>query len=222
MSSLSSLSLDELLEAFSCLRGYYKGTSLVAPVKPGTEKKFQAHIAQLGQKQIVNFLKEGLSLKATGELLKRQLDVLEEGLFREHHRFPPGVSDTYQQNLWIEAAAEGLKNYDGSKMSGEEATSIWFINIASLLKLNVIKDDDDNGWSLVKAYKPNPICVLCKKHCECKYGNNPDPVATEGVCCDRCNLTRVIPARIAQMRQDKDDYPMPPLCGVSCGQTCHH
>ena len=27
------------------------------------------------------------------------------------------------------------------------------------------------------------------------YGNNPDPLATEGLCCDTCNFTKVIPAR---------------------------
>jgi hypothetical protein len=215
-------SLDQFLTALSGLRGYYKGTSLMAPIEPGTEKKFLAQITHLGQKQILDFLKEGFSLKETGDLLKAQLDVLEEGLCRESHRFPPGMSDTWKQNQWAEAAAAGLRHDGGAKMSGKDATAMWFFNIASLLKLKRIKDDAMNGWTLTEAYVPNPICVLCKKNCENKYGNNPDPVATEGLCCDRCNLNKVIPARIAQMRQDKDDYPMPPLCVASCGEKCHH
>jgi hypothetical protein len=174
----------------------------------------------------VNFLKAGFKLKEIGELLKAQLDLLEEGLRRESHRFPPGLSDTDQQSLWVEAAVGGSFTTElGTVITGKEATASWFINIASLLKLKVIKDDEMNGWDLVeaKAYEPKPTCVLCKKRCECKYGNNPAPVATEGVCCDRCNSTKVIPARIAQMRQAKeDDYPMPPLCVASCGQMCHH
>lgn len=41
------------------------------------------------------------------------------------------------------------------------------------------------------------ICVLCKKQIE-GYGNNPAPLATTGNCCDDCNATKVIPARLAE------------------------
>lgn len=34
------------------------------------------------------------------------------------------------------------------------------------------------------------------------YGNNPAPIKTKGVCCDRCNQIFVIPARI-KMLKDK-------------------
>ena len=37
-------------------------------------------------------------------------------------------------------------------------------------------------------------CVLCDDT-SAGYGNNPDPLATEGLCCDTCNFTKVIPAR---------------------------
>lgn len=30
-------------------------------------------------------------------------------------------------------------------------------------------------------------CVLCGKDLENEYGNNPWPLAEEGVCCDECN-----------------------------------
>ena len=39
-------------------------------------------------------------------------------------------------------------------------------------------------------------CVLCDDT-SAGYGNNPDPLATEGLCCDTCNFTKVIPARFA-------------------------
>jgi len=38
-------------------------------------------------------------------------------------------------------------------------------------------------------------CVLCKEHFT-GIGNNPVPLKTSGVCCDSCNTTKVIPARI--------------------------
>ena len=32
------------------------------------------------------------------------------------------------------------------------------------------------------------------------YGNNAEPVIANGVCCDECNLKKVIPARIKQLK----------------------
>jgi hypothetical protein len=46
-------------------------------------------------------------------------------------------------------------------------------------------------------------CVLCG--CELEgYGNNPYPLATEGRCCDSCDM-QVIAARIKQVREAKID-----------------
>lgn len=45
-------------------------------------------------------------------------------------------------------------------------------------------------------------CVLCGGPVE-GYGNNPAPLAEDGSACNGCNATKVIPARIAAMRQDQ-------------------
>lgn len=37
-------------------------------------------------------------------------------------------------------------------------------------------------------------CCLCGEEFE-GYGNNPEPLVSEGSCCDRCNAEKVIPAR---------------------------
>ena len=37
-------------------------------------------------------------------------------------------------------------------------------------------------------------CVICGQHYE-GFGNNAEPVA-KGRCCDECNITQVIPARL--------------------------
>lgn len=42
---------------------------------------------------------------------------------------------------------------------------------------------------------PYNRCVLCNDLIY-GYGNNPAPVAKEGVCCDGCNATKVLPARL--------------------------
>ena len=40
-------------------------------------------------------------------------------------------------------------------------------------------------------------CCLCGK--KILFGNNPYPVRDHGECCDECNMSKVIPARIAAM-----------------------
>lgn len=38
-------------------------------------------------------------------------------------------------------------------------------------------------------------CILCNKIFN-GYGNNPEPLSNKGMCCDICNDTKVIPARL--------------------------
>ena len=44
------------------------------------------------------------------------------------------------------------------------------------------------------------ICVLCGEPFE-GYGNNPEPCKpySAGKCCDSCNMTKVIPARLSMI-----------------------
>ena len=45
----------------------------------------------------------------------------------------------------------------------------------------------------------NNLCCFCKKDVG-KYGNNPEPlVKYPAKCCDACNMTKVIIARIQQL-----------------------
>lgn len=41
-------------------------------------------------------------------------------------------------------------------------------------------------------------CCICGKRFK-GYGHNPEPVKTEGRCCDECNKTIVIEARINEI-----------------------
>lgn len=42
-------------------------------------------------------------------------------------------------------------------------------------------------------------CCICGKEFT-GYGNNPDPVKSEGQCCDECNASVVIPARLKLLK----------------------
>lgn len=57
-----------------------------------------------------------------------------------------------------------------------------------------------------------PACVLCGNPCEpwheeepTGYGHNPEPLAEDGRCCDNCNATKVIPARLGMMVSGSDE-----------------
>ena len=41
-------------------------------------------------------------------------------------------------------------------------------------------------------------CSICKDTINDKYGHNAEPI-NDGRCCDMCNQTKVIPARIKEM-----------------------
>ena len=51
------------------------------------------------------------------------------------------------------------------------------------------------------------ICIICKNKFE-GYGNNPEPYANTGQCCDKCNMQYVIPARIAELerKSERNEY----------------
>ena len=48
-------------------------------------------------------------------------------------------------------------------------------------------------------------CVICGEEIEGKYGNNPDPIRSEGRCCDTCNFKYVVPYRILIAGMKDDD-----------------
>lgn len=56
----------------------------------------------------------------------------------------------------------------------------------------------DKSGNVTHEWQKPYTCALCGGSFY-GYGNNPDPVAKKGQCCDTCNSTKVIPARLAQM-----------------------
>ena len=52
------------------------------------------------------------------------------------------------------------------------------------------------------------ICSICKKE-YFGWGNNAQPV-NDGRCCDDCNTTAVIPARLALFFADKEEQQQQP------------
>lgn len=53
--------------------------------------------------------------------------------------------------------------------------------------------------------KVKRCCICGKPFRPGEWGNNPEPVKpySEGTCCDKCNLDKVIPARLKQLKESE-------------------
>lgn len=63
---------------------------------------------------------------------------------------------------------------------------------------DMVKDYPDTHEFIKESVSENPICCFCGNVCENEWGNNPDPVNVnpQARCCDACNMSIVIPARL--------------------------
>lgn len=46
------------------------------------------------------------------------------------------------------------------------------------------------------------VCSICQREVTDEWGNNPAPIC-EGRCCDECDLSIVLPARIRRLNREK-------------------
>ena len=134
------MSASFMSEFFSGLRAYYKGTSLQALIQPEQHAEFMTAIKNAANKWIRVGLEQGQSLSQIGAFHKAQMDAMEDGLCRTQAAFPPGFHAADEQTAWCDAAFADLD------IKGAAGAVIWFTNIALLLKLKVIENDDSNGW----------------------------------------------------------------------------
>ena len=125
-------------------RAFYNGTSLCAPIEPASAPKFMAKIVQSGAEQIVGFLRTGHTIEQIKSILKGQLDLIEAGLCRTQK--PEDIWTCGSQEEWVEQA---IKDTEFESGGADVAVILWFMNIASLLKMKVIENDDKNGWLMV-------------------------------------------------------------------------
>lgn len=52
-------------------------------------------------------------------------------------------------------------------------------------------------------YKETGICCICGKEYT-HWGNNPYPIKEDGRCCDDCNFSVVLAARLDLMNKEQD------------------
>ena len=63
----------------------------------------------------------------------------------------------------------------------------------------IMRDPMDSEEAKAMDKDNSQICVLCNESFA-GWGNNPEPLAKyeEGVCCDQCDMDKVIPKRIEE------------------------
>ena len=93
--------------------------------------------------QIAKMLRCGASLKQIGILAKNELDKMEEQLCQAKDA-KKTVEFSGKDYL------DYLSNASGKEFSGVEFMSHWYVNVAVLLKLKVIDNDEMNGWLIMK------------------------------------------------------------------------
>ena len=118
---------------------FYKGTGLNVTLIAGSS--FQDEKKDW-EKQIVMGLKEGNSMNELKALYQGQLDVMEQIWFDGEEKFGEDID---RRSKYMETECSVYKFGNFKKIS-----MMWFINVACLLKLNMIKDDDMNGFVIIE------------------------------------------------------------------------
>ena len=126
-------------------RAFYKGTSIQCPYVDTDD--FMKVIHKGSNHVMVESLKADCSLETQKKMYIKQLDAIEEALckFQGIH----GLGNKMKGNdvwKWLDEVGR----LSGLNVSGKTLIMLWFMNIAALLKLKVIENDDKNGWLVTK------------------------------------------------------------------------
>ena len=159
---LMASTIDNLL----CLRAFYKGTSLQAPVINSKLIAFHHMVVKNADTMITSFLRNGYMLSKVKEILKGQMDLMEDGLCRTSDATTAWKE--IDQDAWMAKATAGTEMEENGKMN----VMLWFVNIAALLKLKVIQNDENNGWLFNHKLSPCPRCETDKPSVEFKTDLN--------------------------------------------------
>ena len=126
-------------------RAFYKGTSIQCPYVDTDD--FMKLIHKGSNHVMVESLKADCSLETQKKMYIKQLDAIEEALckFQGIH----GLGNKMKGNdvwKWLDEVGR----LSGLNVSGKTLIMLWFMNIAALLKLKVIENDEMNGWLVTK------------------------------------------------------------------------
>jgi len=117
---------------------FYKGSTFPEVIR---KPDYHIEVMKLASEMIVLGLQHGVSLTEQKADYVAQLDLLEKSL----HDASNGRAITKKSIKKAVALTGGLVR------SPDHFNIIWCLNICALLKMNVIKDDNDNGMVYIEA-----------------------------------------------------------------------
>jgi len=129
---------------------FYKGTVIEAPITQHDE--FMDTCIKGANTVIIGMLRKGYTLDDVKESVKEQLDVMEEGLCVAQKKLKDEGKFIPYEKMTTKKYRAYLAEVCFHTMTGDQFISKWFLNIATLLKLKVIENDDKNGW-LTSTYR---------------------------------------------------------------------
>ena len=126
-------------------RAFYKGTSIQCPYVDTDD--FMKLIHKGSNHVMVESLKADCSLETQKKMYIKQLDAIEKGLCKYQGIHGLGYEmkgdDVWK---WLDEVGQ----LSGLNVSGKTLIMLWFMNIAALLKLKAIENDEMNGWLVTK------------------------------------------------------------------------
>lgn len=106
--------------------------------------------------------------------------------------------DTYE--AWIQHKLYGIADEMFGVLKEQTKTEEEMIELINANLFNYIHD-------YVEEYCEEDTCVICGGQLdrinENVFGNNPSPVVDTGQCCDECNFSVVVPARLREYKSNK-------------------
>lgn len=105
-----------------------------------------------------------------------------------------GIELTEEEKMcirWHMGAFDDRENWSQFTDAIHQYPNVFWTHVADMMSAHIDEERGDD------ALKGRTLCCICGKPLpEGSFGNNPAPLMSEGVCCDHCNLTKVIPARL--------------------------
>ena len=141
------------------------------------------------------------------------MKILNNKLIKENKEEKPvneALNGKFELETFFKMAKEiGIENFadlekflKNEAQPGEKEWDTMLRYRASLGNDFKIKEELEEEKKDKELTEDKETCILCGKHID-GYGNNPAPLADEGKCCDECNKTKVIPARMEALRDKK-------------------
>lgn len=152
------------------------------------------------EQKLYDLRKEGKTLEECAEIMGvtlrnvKNLDIkIKSDLYALHYCFKVYTNGFFEKLIHVITE----KGFDFALSKAVQRASELLKRSVNENELSLYFTKDMDGNNVDFDCNRKYICCICGKE-HVGYGHNPNPVTTDGECCDNCNVTIVIPARIKE------------------------